>query len=69
MGVLFDGRGWWLFRNLFEGTYNDVPITAITRSIEIDLREMIDDKDIPEPIQSENGFLLSLKLKNATICR
>jgi len=27
---------------------------------------MIDDKDIPEPIQSENGFLLSLKLKNAT---
>lgn len=44
--------------NPFEGTYNDVPITSIARGIEIDLREMIDDTDIPQPIQSENGFLL-----------
>ncbi|MFB0926251.1 MAG: hypothetical protein QMB65_13370, partial [Vicingaceae bacterium] len=27
--------------NPFEGTYNDVPITSISRGIEIDLREMI----------------------------
>jgi putative membrane protein len=44
--------------NPFEGTYNDVPITAIARGIEIDLREMINDQDIPAAIQSENGFLM-----------
>ena len=44
--------------NPFEGTYNDVPITAITRGIEIDLREMINDSDIPKPTVSENGFLM-----------
>lgn len=44
--------------NPFEGTYNDVPITSIARGIEIDLREMIDDEGIPEPVKDENGFLL-----------
>jgi putative membrane protein len=44
--------------NPFEGTYNDVPITTISRTIEIDLREMIKDKNIPQPTQAENGFLL-----------
>jgi putative membrane protein len=44
--------------NPFEGTYNDVPITAIAKGIEIDLREMIDDENIPKPIKPENGFLM-----------
>ena len=44
--------------NPFEGTYNDVPITSISRGIEIDLREMINDTNIPKPITPENGFLL-----------
>ena len=44
--------------NPFEGTYNDVPITSIARGIEIDIREMIDDTNIPEPIKAENGFLM-----------
>ena len=44
--------------NPFEGTYNDVPITSISRGIEIDLREMINDTDIPKPMTDENGFLL-----------
>lgn len=44
--------------NPFEGTYNDVPITSIARGIEIDLREMIGDENIPGPIEAENGFLL-----------
>ena len=44
--------------NPFEGTYNDVPITTISRSIEIDLREMIDDENIPAALKSENGFLM-----------
>lgn len=44
--------------NPFEGTYNDVPITSIARGIEIDLREMINDTDIPSVVPDENGFLL-----------
>ncbi len=44
--------------NPFEGTFNDVPITSISIGIEIDLREMINDENIPKPMQAENGFLL-----------
>jgi ion channel-forming bestrophin family protein len=44
--------------NPFEGTYNDVPITSISIAIEIDLREMIKDSDIPLPLEIENGFLM-----------
>lgn len=44
--------------NPFEGSFNDVPITSIARAIEIDLREMIDETDVPAPVLSENGFLL-----------
>lgn len=44
--------------NPFEGTYNDVPITAIARGIEIDLREMIDDANIPQPTEAMDGFLM-----------
>jgi len=44
--------------NPFEGSYNDVPITSIARGIEIDMLEMINDPNIPEPIKDENGFLM-----------
>jgi putative membrane protein len=44
--------------NPFEGTYNDVPITSISRAIEIDLREMLGETDVPPPIKDENGFLM-----------
>jgi ion channel-forming bestrophin family protein len=44
--------------NPFEGTYNDVPITSIARTIEIDLREMLRETNVPEPVKDENGFLL-----------
>lgn len=44
--------------NPFEGTYNDVPITSIVRAIEIDLREMIHDQNIPPNFEAENGFLM-----------
>ncbi|MBL4594468.1 MAG: hypothetical protein JKX68_11735 [Flavobacteriales bacterium] len=44
--------------NPFEGTYNDVPITSISIGIEIDLREMINDADIPKPMTGDEGFLL-----------
>lgn len=44
--------------NPFEGTYNDVPITSISRGIEIDLREMLNENNIPKPIVAEKGFLM-----------
>ena len=44
--------------NPFEGTYNDVPITTIARGIEIDMREMINDENIPPTIKPEYGFLM-----------
>jgi len=44
--------------NPFVGSANDVPITAITRTIEIDLREMLGETDIPEPLKPVNEILL-----------
>lgn len=43
--------------NPFEGSANDVPITSISRNIEIDLMEMLKLKDVPPPIQSKNNIL------------
>ncbi|WP_088342137.1 bestrophin family protein [Robiginitalea sediminis] len=44
--------------NPFEGTYNDVPITSIARAIEIDLREMLGETEVPPPVVDVNGFLM-----------
>lgn len=44
--------------NPFEGGANDVPITAITRAIEIDMREMLGEKHIPKPLQPVNNILM-----------
>jgi putative membrane protein len=35
--------------NPFEGLYNDVPITDIATRVEIDIRQMLDEPDLPEP--------------------
>jgi len=66
--IPFSGLIIWIFflmdrigdysENPFEAAYNDVPISSIARSIEIDLREMLEDKDIPGPYPEENGFLM-----------
>ena len=44
--------------NPFEGSANDVPITAISRNIEIDLREMFRMKDVPPALKPENSILI-----------
>lgn len=36
--------------NPFEGLWNDVPINAISRGIEIDLRDMLDEENLPKPL-------------------
>ena len=43
--------------NPFEGSANDVPITAMSRTIEIDLREMLGEQNIPAPLQPQNNIL------------
>lgn len=44
--------------NPFEGSPNDVPITAMSRSIEIDLREMLGETEIPAALQPVNNILM-----------
>jgi putative membrane protein len=44
--------------NPFENGINDVPMTAICRNIEIDLREMLEEEDIPQPLESRRNILM-----------
>lgn len=44
--------------NPFEGLHNDIPLLAICRTIEIDMLEMIGEKNIPAPIQPKKNILL-----------
>lgn len=41
----------------FEGRINDVPMTALCRTIEIDLRDMLDEQNLPEKIQPQHNIL------------
>ena len=43
--------------NPFEGGPNDVPITAICRTIEIDLRQMLGEREVPPPIEAVNDIM------------
>lgn len=42
----------------FENFINDVPMTALCRTIEIDLRQMLGETEVPEPIGPENDILM-----------
>jgi len=44
--------------NPFENAINDIPMTAICRTIEIDLREMLDEANIPSPVTAVNNILM-----------
>jgi putative membrane protein len=44
--------------NPFEGSANDVPISNISRTIEIDLKEMLDETNIPPATVAENNILM-----------
>ena len=44
--------------NPFEGGPNDIPITSLSKTIEIDLREMLDETDLPLPITPVNKILM-----------
>jgi putative membrane protein len=58
--AIFSVIGSWVFwmmemigdysENPFEGGYNDVPISSMAVGIEIDIRQMLDETDVPEPM-------------------
>ncbi|MDH7447365.1 bestrophin family protein [Aquimarina sp. 2201CG14-23] len=41
----------------FEGRINDVPMTALCKTIEIDLRDMLDEKNLPEKEKPKDNIL------------
>jgi putative membrane protein len=41
----------------FEGRINDVPMTALCRTIEIDLRDMLDESNLPEKVLAQDNIL------------
>lgn len=44
--------------NPFEGSANDVPISQMSRTVEIDIREMLGEIDLPEPMEPKNNIIL-----------
>lgn len=44
--------------NPFQGMANDIPMLSLCRTIEIDMREMLNETDIPAPIKAKNGILM-----------
>ncbi len=44
--------------NPFEGGANDIPMAALSRTIEIDLRDLLDESTLPEPVKSVNSILM-----------
>lgn len=68
LSIPFSALASWVFWNMmmigdysenpFEGLFNDVPITSMARSIEIDIRQMLEETDLPEPIKPMGEFNL-----------
>jgi putative membrane protein len=44
--------------NPFEGSANDIPITQMSRATEIDIREMLEECDLPPVLQPQNDIIL-----------
>ncbi len=68
LSIPFSALSSWIFTTMekigestespFEGSANDVPITSISRNIEIDLLEMFHQSSIPAPKKPENNILV-----------
>jgi ion channel-forming bestrophin family protein len=43
--------------NPFENQMSDIPMTALCNTIERDLKEMLDENNLPTKLEPENGFL------------
>lgn len=68
ISIPFSVIGSWVFwmmesigdysENPFEGLYNDIPISTMATGIEIDIRQMIEETDLPQPLKPEGDFKL-----------
>ena len=47
--------------NPFQGMANDIPMLSLCRVIEIDLREMLGETDLPPAIESKNGVTVEIR--------
>ncbi len=66
LAIPFSVVGSWVFwtmemigdysENPFEGLYNDVPITSMATGIEIDIRQMLEETELPAPIPPSGDF-------------
>lgn len=45
-------------KNPFIGQPNDTPMSALCRTIEIDLRQQLGETEVPEPLLPQNGVLM-----------
>jgi len=45
-------------KNPFENSPNDTPMTSLCATIEIDLRQMLGETELPEPVKPEKGILM-----------
>lgn len=45
-------------KNPFERRPNDTPMSALCRTIEIDLRQQLGEVDVPDPLQPQHGILM-----------
>jgi len=45
-------------KNPFENLPNDTPMTALCRTIEIDLLQFLGETDLPPPVEPKNGVLM-----------
>lgn len=44
--------------NPYEGSPNDVPISQMSRTVEIDIREMLGETELPHPLNPRNNIIL-----------
>ncbi|NNF22694.1 MAG: hypothetical protein HKN67_12190 [Saprospiraceae bacterium] len=64
LSIPFSVVGSWVFwmmemigeysENPFEGLYNDVPISSMAVGIERDIRQMIEETDLPDPVDAKS---------------
>jgi putative membrane protein len=45
-------------QNPFQGLPNDIPMLSLCRTIEIDLREMLRETELPPSIEPKNNMLM-----------
>ncbi len=68
LSIPFSALSGWIFTTLekigessenpFEGSANDVPITAISRNIQIDMLDMLDETHDIKPVALQNNILV-----------